>query len=624
MSAAPVAVGRAGRAVLVVAALAALFHLFGAGVSPFTALVQRPVHLAFMASLAFMGVGVRTLPRSSWGWAFNAVAGGALVLCCLYLVSQNEALVARSGSPTALDLGAGAVVVAGVLLLARRATGWGLVVVAGAALAYAVAGPWLPGILAHRGYGPGRLVEQLFLSTEGIWGVPLGVSADFVYLFVLFGAFLDVAGGGALLIALANRVAGRTRGGPAKTAAVSSAFMGSLSGSAVANVVTTGTFTIPLMRRSGFKPFFAGAIEAAASTGGQLMPPVMGAGAFILATWTNIPYGRVALAAAIPAVLYYTALLWAIHFRAGKVGLAGAAKAAKEKVADRAHLLLPIGVIVAMLAMGRSPTRAAFWGVVSSLAAAWAVKRTRPGREQVAGALRAGARGAVQVAAACAAAGIVVGVASLTGIGLRMSEMIVVVSQGNLLAALGLTALGSIVLGMGLPTTAVLAALGAPALVEMGVPMLAAHLFIFYFGCISNVTPPVSLAAYAAAGIAGSPPLKTAWTAMGLASAGFLVPFMFVYAPALILDGSAKEVAVTSLSALVGATALAGVVIGYVRGPLRPWRRVVLLAAAVALVAPEPIWDGIGLGLFLIGGLVGVARPRTVGGAPAAGPAGRP
>ena len=612
MSATPAAAGRLGRAALAVAALAALFHLFGAGVSPFTALVQRPVHLALMASLAFMGVGVRSLPRSRRGWAFNAVFGGLLVLCCLYLVSQNEALVGRSGSPTGLDLGAGVVVVAGVLLLARRATGWGLVTVALAALAYAMAGPWLPGILAHRGYGPGRLVEQLFLSTEGIWGVPLGVSADFVYLFVLFGAFLDVAGGGALLIALANRVAGRTRGGPAKTAAVSSAFMGSLSGSAVANVVTTGTFTIPLMRRSGFKPFFAGAIEAAASTGGQLMPPVMGAGAFILATWTNIPYGRVALAAAIPAVLYYTALLWAIHFRAGKVGLTGAATAAKEKIADRAHLLIPIAVIVALLAMGRSPMRAAFWGVVASLASASAVKRTRPGRQQIAGALRAGARGAVQVAAACAAAGIVVGVASLTGIGLRMSELIVVVSQGNVLIALALTAMGSIVLGMGLPTTAayvVLAALGAPALVELGVPLLAAHLFIFYFGCISNVTPPVSLAAYAAAGVAGSPPLKTAWTAMGLASAGFLVPFMFVYAPSLILVGSGIEIATTSLSALAGVVALAGAVIGWTRGLLSAWRRAVLLVAALALVLPGFLWDGIGLGLFLVAGFIGVSRP---------------
>ena len=597
--------GRLGRAVLVVAALAALFHLFGAGFSPFTALVQRPVHLALMGTLAFLGVGVRALPRTKWGWGFNAVFGLLLVLCALYLVSQNEALVARSGSPTTVDLVAGAVIVVGVLVLAQRATGWGLVVVAMGALFYALAGPWLPGILAHRGYGPGRLIEQLFLSTEGIWGVPLGVSADFVYLFVLFGAFLDVAGGGALLIALADRVAGRTRGGPAKTAAVASAFMGSLSGSAVANVVTTGTFTIPLMRRSGFRPFFAGAIEAAASTGGQLMPPVMGAGAFILATWTNIPYGNVALAAVIPAVLYYAALLWAIHFRACKIGLRGSQTTQTEGILGRIHLLLPVLVIVMMLAMGRSPMRAAFWGVVTSLAAAYAVRHTRPGLADLARSLRAGASGAVQVAAACAAAGIVVGVASLTGIGLRMSELIVVISQGNLLIALILTALGSIVLGMGLPTTAayvVLAALGAPALVELGVPLLGAHLFIFYFGCISNVTPPVSLAAYAAAGIAGSPPLRTAWTAMGLASAGFLVPFMFVYAPALILDGTVTEIASTALTALVGVVALSGAVIGYVRGPVGPVRRVVLLAAALALIAPSFLWDGIGLVLFMAAG----------------------
>ena len=559
-----------------------------------------------MATLALLGVGVRVVPRSRIGWGFNLGLAALVALCALYLVSQNEALVARSGSPTPLDLAAGAVVVVSVLLLARRATGWGLVVVASGALLYALAGPWLPGVLAHRGYAPARIVEQLFLSTEGIWGVPLGVSADFVFLFVLFGAFLDVAGGGGLLISLADRVAGRTRGGPAKTAAVASAFMGSLSGSAVANVVTTGAFTIPLMRRSGFRPFFAGAIEATASTGGQLMPPVMGAGAFILATWTNIPYAQVALAAAIPALLYYAALLWAIHFRAAKMGLEGTAARRGDPILARIHLLLPVLIIVTMLALGRSPMRAAFWGVITSVVAAFLVPATRPALHDLGRVLRKAAAGSVQVAAACAAAGIVVGVASLTGIGLRMSELIVVVSQGHLLVALILTALGSIVMGMGLPTTAayvVLAALGAPALVELGVPLLAAHLFIFYFGCISNVTPPVSLAAYAAAGIADSPPLRTAWTAMGLASAGFLVPFMFVYAPALILDGSAVAIVVTSLTALIGVVALAGAVIGYIRGPLSLWRRCVLVVAAVALILPGALWDGVGLALLAGAGL---------------------
>ncbi len=593
-----------------VSAVAATFHLYAAGFSPFTALIQRPVHLALMATLGFLGVGVQFQqssrgaeavdqkigpPRIGW---LNWLLAGLSVLACLYLASESQELVRRSGNPTRLDLVAGAVTVVLVLELARRATGWGLVTVCIMALAYAFSGPYLPGFLAHRGYGITRVVEQLFLSTEGIWGVPLGVSADFVYLFVLFGVVLDTAGGGALLIALANKVAGKTRGGPAKTAAVASAFMGSLSGSAVANVVTTGTFTIPLMKRAGFRPFFAAAIEAAASTGGQLMPPVMGAGAFILATWTNIPYLEVAAAAIIPAILYYVALLAAIHFRASAMGIEPAREASSEKIGDKLHLLLPLVAIVLLLGMGRSPMRAAFWGVISALVMAFLRPATRPSLSELGDVMERAGRGAVQVAAACAAAGIVVGVASLTGIGLRMSELIVTVSGGNLLAALMLTAMGSIVLGMGLPTTAayvVLAALGAPGLVELGVPLLAAHLFIFYFGCISNVTPPVSLAAFAAAGISGSPALKTATAAAVLAGAGFLVPFMFVYGPPLLLIGTPFEILVAFVTGVVGVIGLASAGMGYARRPLRVWERGLAAAAAVALVLPDLATDGVGL-----------------------------
>ena len=589
---------------------AAVFHLYAAGFSPFTALVQRPVHLALMATLGFLGVGVQfRRSREKEGeldqeagppriGPLNYVLAGLSVLACLYLASENQELVSRSGNPTLLDLVAGGVMVVLVLELARRATGWGLVTVCIMALVYAVSGPYLPGFLAHRGYGVTRIVEQLFLSTEGIWGVPLGVSADFVYLFVLFGVVLDTAGGGALLIALANKVAGRTRGGPAKTAAVASAFMGSLSGSAVANVVTTGTFTIPLMKRAGFRPFFAGAIEAAASTGGQLMPPVMGAGAFILATWTNIPYLEVAAAAVIPAILYYAALLAAIHFRACAMGIEPVRKVAPEKIRDKLHLLLPLGAIVLLLAMGRSPMRAAFWGVTSALAMACLRPATRPSLPELGEVMERAGRGAVQVAAACAAAGVVVGVASLTGIGLRMSELIVTISGGNLLAALILTAIGSIILGMGLPTTAayvVLAALGAPALVQLGVPLLAAHLFIFYFGCISNVTPPVSLAAFAAAGISGSPALKTAVSAALLAGAGFVVPFMFVYGPELLLIGNPVEIMLAFVTGLLGVIALASAGMGYARRPLRVWERAIALCAALLLVAAGLPTDIVGL-----------------------------
>lgn len=638
--------------VAVTSAAAALFHMYAAGFSPFTALIQRPVHLAMMATLGFLGVGVQRkrrrgrpeenrpddddgdgagddhllTPFDRFNSVFNWVLAGAAVVVCGYLAMENQELVARSGSPTQLDLIMGALTILLVIELARRATGWGLIAVCILALGYAFAGPYLPGFLAHRGYGATRLIEHLYLSTEGIWGIPLGVSADFVYLFVLFGAVLEVAGGGALLIALANKVAGKTRGGPAKTAAVASALMGSLSGSAVANVVTTGTFTIPLMKRAGFRPFFAGAIEAAASTGGQLMPPVMGAGAFILATWTNIPYLQVAVAAIIPAVLYYGALLAAIHFRAARMGIEPDPGDQSEKIASRLHLLLPLLIIVALLGAGRSPMRAAFWGVTTALLMALIRPETRPSPDQLRQIMERAGRGAVQVAAACAAAGIVVGVASLTGIGLRMSELIITLSGGNLFGALILTALGSIVLGMGLPTTAayvVLAALGAPALVQLGVPLLAAHLFIFYYGCISNVTPPVSLAAFAAAGISGAPPIRTALFAAMLAGAGFIVPFMFVYGTELLMIGSPVDILLASVTALIGVTTLAAGGVGYARTQLRGWERGIALLSAALLVYPGLLSDvagliGVGLVFFRTEAKPQVGWTQWAGGALAA------
>ncbi len=619
---------RRERLVLLVSLLAATFHLWAAGVSPFTALVQRPVHLLFMAVLGFLGLGVAGARRAADAGAVRTKGGNVLlpalwiavaIFAFGYIALEHDALVRRAGAATPLDLVAGALAILVVLELTRRATGPALVVVALAALAYAWAGPWLPGALAHRGYAPRRLIEHLYLTSEGIWGIPLGVSADFVYLFVLFGTVLEAAGGGALLIALASRVAGNVRGAPAMTATVASAFMGSLSGSAVANVVTTGSFTIPLMKRAGFRPHFAGAIEAAASTGGQLMPPVMGAGAFILATWTNIPYAKVALAALAPALLYYVALLAAIHFRALRMHLPRGGEFRSEPVASRLHLLAPLVVIVVMLATGRSPMRAAFWGVASAAAAALLRRTTRPGRLLATEALVKGAASTVQVAAACATAGIVVGVASLTGIGLRMSGLIVTMSGGHLLIALLLTGLGSLVLGMGLPTTAayvVLAALGAPALVQLGAPVLAAHLFIFYFGCISNVTPPVALAGYAAAGIADSPPVQTGATAMGLAATGFIIPFMFVYGPALLLAGRPLVVAASIGTAVVGVIGLSAALIGYARRPLRAWERGIVALGAFSLIFPGLATDAVGLALVGFG-FRGRRREPVI--APAAG-----
>lgn len=607
----------AGTVILVLALAAAAFHMYAAGVSPFTALVQRPVHLALMAVMGFLGLGIRRSGgEAASGSAARRVMSGVLIVgvlfTCGYLIVQHETLVRRAGVATPLDLAAGILAIVVVLELTRRTTGWGLLAVAALALVYAVAGPYLPGLLAHRGYGVSRLVQHLYLSTEGIWGVPLGVSADFVYLFVLFGAVLEVAGGGQLLIAIASRIAGKSRGGPAKTAALASAIMGSLSGSAVANVVTTGAFTIPMMKRTGFKPYFAGAIEAAASTGGQLMPPVMGAGAFILATWTNIPYISVALAALIPAVLYYVTLFMAIHFRAGARALEPVTVPLEGSVWSRLYLLVPLVVVVVMLGLGRSPMRSAFWGVASAAAFTMLLPATRLGWDGVKRAVLSAARGTVQIAAATAAAGIVVGVASLTGVGLRMSELIVRLSGGQLPIALVLTALGSIVLGMGLPTTAayvVLAALGAPALTELGVPVLSAHLFIFYYGCLSNVTPPVALAAYAGAGVAGATPMRTATTAMILAGAGFLIPFVFIYEPALLLSGSVLEIVIATLRTGVGLIAIASAGIGFGMRPLDAWERVALgVGGALALAPSAPFWL---LGALVIGAVTTMQFTRV-------------
>ncbi len=591
------------------AATAAAFHLYAAGVEPFTALVQRPVHLALMSALGFLGVGVMVGAGKKWDAqskvekGISLVLGAGMVWSCIHLAVRHEELVQQVGRPQQLDIVAGVICILTLLELTRRTTGWGLISIAIAAIIYAVVGPYLPGILAHRGYTPGRIVEHLYLSMDGIWGIPLGVSADFVYLFVLFGTILEVAGGGLLLIGLAARVAGRLRGGPAITASVASAFMGSLSGSAVANVVTTGSLTIPVMKKAGFRPHYAGGIEAAASTAGQLMPPVMGAGAFILATWTNIPYITVATAAIIPALLYYTALVMAIQFRAAKMDLdARGAVEDSGPVLPRLHLLLPVVVIVVFLAMGRSPMRAAFWGVVSGIAVTFLVRQTWLSRDQLKDAIVGGAASTVQVAAACAAAGLVVGVASLTGIGLRMSDLIVTLSMGQLPLALFFTALGSIILGMGLPTTAayvVLAALAAPALTDLGVPLLAAHLFVFYFGCMSNVTPPVALAAFAASGVAGGQAMQTAVTAMLLAGAGFIVPFMFVYGPPLLLDGTVFEIGFAVISGMIGVTALAAAAMGYLNRDLPFWERLFLGVSALIMLYPGLFTDAVGLGLIL-------------------------
>ncbi|WP_101297245.1 TRAP transporter permease [Halegenticoccus soli] len=619
--------GRTRLIALAVAVVAGAYHIYVAGFGSPGAFVNRPLHLAAIAVLALLYFPAREADRDRVPWYDWALIGIGVpsVLYLTYAVRYGG-LAQRSGDPLAIDLVFGGIAILLVLEVTRRATGRALPIIGLAFLLYAYYGRLMPGPLIHRGYTIERIVAHTYLTTEGIFGIPLGVSATFVVVFIILGAFLEATGIGDWFIDLAYGATGRSTGGPAKTAVLSSGFLASLNGSAVANAATTGAFTIPLMKRTGFRDRYAAAVEAAASSGGQIMPPVMGAGAFIMSAWTGISYVTIIAAAAVPALLYFLSVGAAVHFRAKREGLEGLSRSElpdpRHLLGTGAHYLLPIVALVAMLVLGYSAMFAAFVAIALTAvvsiplgAARTFVRALTEGDAETASrlaraaamtavdALDRGMRMTVVVAAACATAGIVVGMVTLTGLGLEFSSLIESASGGVLLVALALTMLTSIVLGMGLPTTAayvVLAALGAPALVGLGVETLAAHLFIFYFGIISAITPPIMLAVFTTSSIAESDPWKTGLTAVNLAAAGFLVPYLFVFGPELLLIGSPTDIAVGVGTALIGVVALSGGTQGYLYAPTHVVERFILVAGAVVLIAPGVTTDLIGLGLIAV------------------------
>ncbi|NLP17550.1 MAG: TRAP transporter permease, partial [Firmicutes bacterium] len=537
----------------------------------------------------------------------------------VYILFNYNQLVLRAGAPTQMDLIMGFFAILLVLEATRRSIGPELPIVAIAFLLYAYFGPMLPGLLGHRGYDLRRIIYHTYLTTEGIFGTPLSVSSTYVFLFILFGAFLDKTGVGKFFIDMAFSLTGHMRGGPAKTAVVASCLMGSISGSSVANTVTTGAFTIPLMKRVGYKPHFAGAVEAAASTGGQIMPPVMGAAAFIMSEFTGIPYLEIIISAAIPALLYYLAVGTMVHFEACKLGLKGVSRSElpqAREVLVKIYLLLPVVFIIYFLVKGFTPFKAAYWGIIGTVLIGMVDViveyllrhkgqiNARQYIENMIDALADGAKGAVSVAMACATAGIVVGVVTLTGLGLKVATLIITLAGGNLLLTLFFTMIASIILGMGLPTTAkyiVLATMAAPALTQLGVPLMAAHLFILYFGVIADVTPPVALAAYAGAGIAGANAMQTGFTALKLALAGFLIPFVFALSPDLLLiETTAVDATFAFISASIGIVALAAAVENFLLTYCKFYERILLLAAALALINPGLYTDA--FGVVVLGG----------------------
>jgi len=651
-------VGAQGRALFLIAIAFSAFQIVTAAFSPLSSQVVRAIHVGFLLLLIFglfrqWGPRHRDVPVLAW---LVGLTGFALAF--YHVVFETE-LIVRAGDPTRTDIVVGSVTLLLVFEAARRMMGLALPMICAGFFAFALLGPYLPGDLAHRGYPFEQLVDHLAFGTEGIYGVPTYVSSTYIFLFILFGAFLEQAGMIRLFTDFALGTVGHTRGGPAKVSVITSGLMGTINGSGVANVVTTGQFTIPLMKKFGYQPAFAGGVEATASMGGQIMPPVMGAVAFIMAETIGVAYVEVVKAAIVPALLYFVTAFWMVHLEAGRAGLHGMPKAecpdAWAAVRRSWYLLLPLAALVWLLFSGYTPLfsgtvglgltavlifgaaialrlsgramRMAFW-IALGLASAsffrfgigaffvivallafvsFFVHGGRATLRLSVNALADGARHALPVGIACALVGVIIGVLTLTGAATTFANAIISLGRDNLLLSLVLTMLVCLLLGMGIPTIPnyiITSSLAAPALLELGVPLIVSHMFVFYFGILADLTPPVALAAFAAAPIAGVSGMKIGVQAVRIAIAGFVIPYMAVYAPELMLQGEPGALAVAWIvfKALVAIGLWGAASIGFLGRPLAWPERVWALASAACLIAALPITDEIGLGsaaLFL-------------------------
>lgn len=587
----------------------AIYHLYTSALGAPTTLKHRSLHVAVVLCLIFLLYPARRhSDRTKLVW-YDVVLALVSLSTAAYIFIDYLNIINRGGIPNTLDVVFGLILMILVLEAARRMTGWALPILAILFFFYALFGRELSGIFRHRGYEWDMVINQLYVTTEGIYGTAIGVSATYIFLFILFGAVLGRSGMGHFFNDIAIAVAGHTKGGPAKVAVLASGFLGSINGSAIANVVTTGTFTIPLMRRIGYNRNFSGAVEATASVGGQILPPVMGAAAFIMAEVLGIPYSTVALAAILPAGLYYVGVITQIHLRASQNGLEGMKRSEIPRVRDvmkeRGHLVIPLLFLIYMLFLsGRTIIFAAFWTIIVTILIAQIRKTTRMSVKELFGALEDGARSALSVAIACAAVGIIVGVATLTGFGLKLANGIIVIGGESLFLTLVFTMFACIILGMGLPsipTYIITSTMAAPALVQLGIQPFVAHMFVFYFGLFANLTPPVALAAFAAAGISGGHPMRTGFAAMKLAIAGFIVPFAFVYNSTLLLiDTTFMEGFVVAVTSIIGVVMLGASVEGYMLKTMGWISRILVFASAIMLITPNMLFDIIGVSVVVI------------------------
>lgn len=593
-----------------VAIFMSLYHLgtciFGIPASQ----LHRALHLMLACVLTFGGFNFKGKKSDGRCRLTDWILIAATVFSMGYIVVENKVLESRLAfvTPfTTVQLVAVIMLVVLVLEATRRLTGLTLPIACLIFLAYAFWGDRFTGVLGHAPLSAKRILEQISITSEGIFGSSLGISATYVVIFIILAGFLETTGAGQFFIDIASSATGTKRGGPAKIAVVGSCLFGSISGSSVANVVSTGTFTIPLSKSVGYPSYFAGAVEAVASTGGQLMPPVMAAVAFIMADNLSVPYISICGAALIPAVLYYWSLFSMVDAKAVKLGIAGLKKEqlpqGREVLKNGWFLALPFLVLIALMMMNYTPMKAGFYAIVSLLVILLIFDRKKLNWANITNALENGAKGVISVSVTSACAGIIVGVIMITGLGLKFTSIITTVSNGNLLIALILSAVVAIILGMGLPTVPayiVMSSLVAPALIKMGVAPMAAHMFVLYFAVLSCITPPVAIASYAAAAIADANAIKVGFESVRLAVVAYIIPFVFVYNPVLLFDGKPIDIFLSFATAVLGCMALTWAIEGVVEGKIPWWARIVSLLAAAFLVWPEHLSDVFGVVIFAV------------------------
>ncbi|MEA5082620.1 MAG: TRAP transporter permease [Lachnospiraceae bacterium] len=579
------------------------FSVYVLWMNIFSSLPEQIRRASFIGVIVFMAYllyparknGSKKINYVPWYDFLLGVVGGG---CFFYYIVNFQEIVARAGRSTQLDIIIGIIGILILMEICRRVVGMPILVVVTCFVIYAF----------FAGFSLKRIVSHLFYTTEGVIGTPLGVCSTFIVLFILFGSFLDKTGVGRFFIEIANSIAGAATGGPAKVAVIASALQGMISGSSVANTVGSGSFTIPMMKKTGYPAEFAAAVEAAASTGGQIMPPIMGAAAFLMAEMTGVPYSNIVIAAILPAALYFTGIFLMVHFEAKKLGLVGLNKdeipGFFSLMITRGYLLLPLVVLVYCMMNGFTSSMSAVYAIITAIIVSMFRKDTRMSFSTFLEALENGARNTLGVAVACSIAGIIVGVVTLTGLGLKLATGLLALSGGIPIIALFFTMIACIILGMGVPTTAnyvIMATITAPIVIKLGVPMLAAHMFVFYFGIVADITPPVALAAYAGSAIAHSDPFKTGLTATRIAITAFIIPYIFAFNPDLLLiGGSISQAILILITAFIGMVGISAGMEGYMHTHLKVYERIVCVLGGIMLIVPGVYSDFIGILLVAI------------------------